>query len=61
MTAQGFREVQLRLGLTNKAMAELLRVSTSYVEMLRGGKRHASGTVWRVIEQAEELQRLKAT
>ncbi len=43
----------------NTAMAALLRVSLSYVEMLRGGKRTASGTVWRVIEQAEKLKLLK--
>jgi len=61
MTADEFKKAQLRLGLTNAAMAELLRVSVSYVEMLRGGKRSASGTVRRVIEQAEELQRGKAT
>ncbi len=61
MTAADFKKAQLRLGLTNTAMAALLRVSLSYVEMLRGGKRTASGTVWRVIEQAEKLQRLKAT
>jgi len=61
MTADEFKQAQLRLGLTNAAMADLLRVSLSYVEMLRGGKRSASGTVQRVIEQAEKLRRVKAT
>lgn len=61
MTAAEFKKAQLRLGLTNVKMAELLRVSLSYVEMLRGGKRSASGTVRRVIEQAEQLQKLKPT
>lgn len=61
MTADEFKKAQLRLGLTNAAMADLLRVSVSYVEMLRGGKRSASGTVQRAIEQAELLQKLKPT
>ena len=63
MTADEFKKAQLRLSLTNAAMAELLCVSLSYVEMLRGGKRSASGTVQRVIEQAEQLQlqKLKPT
>ena len=61
MTAEEFKKAQLRLGLLNKPMAELLRVSLSYVEMLRGGYRSASGTVQRVIELAEELQKLKST
>ena len=61
MTLEEFKKAQLRLGLTNAKMADLLRVSVSYVEMLRGGKRQASGTVQRVIKQAEELQKLKPT
>lgn len=60
MTTDDFRKAQLRLGLTNAAMADLLRVSVSYVEMLRGGKRSASDRLQRVIEQAEELKSLKA-
>ncbi len=61
MTAVEFKTAQLRLGLTNAAMADLLRVSLAYVEMLRGGKRTASGTIQRVIEQAEELKALRDT
>jgi len=57
MTATDFKSVQLRLGLTNSAMADLLRVTVTYVEMLRAGTRTASGTVVRVIEQAEELKK----
>ena len=60
MTADQFKKAQLRLGLTNAAMAELLRVSLSYVEMLRGDKRKASGTVQRVIELTEKLSKRKA-
>ena len=61
MTAEQFKQAQLRLGLTNAKMAELLRVSLSYVEMLRADKRTASGTIQRVIEQAEELKTLRDT
>ena len=56
MTTQEFKAAQLRLGLTNQKMADLLCVTVSYVEMLRGGRRTASGTIQRVIEQAEELK-----
>lgn len=56
MTSNEFKKAQLRLGLTNAAMADLLRVTLSYVEMLRGGKRQSSGTVQRVIELAEKLE-----
>ena len=56
MTAADFKAAQARLGLKNQPMADLLRVTLGYVEMLRGGTRQASGTVWRVIEQAEKLR-----
>ena len=57
MTDNDFKAAQLRLGLKNQPMADLLRVTLGYVEMLRGGTRQASGTVWRVIELAEKLRR----
>jgi len=56
VTAADFKAAQIRLGFTNAAMADLLRVTVTYVEMLRAGTRTASGTVQRVIEQAEELK-----
>lgn len=62
MTPQEFKAAQFRLGLTNKEMAALLGVTVSYVEMLRSEKsgKTASKTIQRVIEQAEQLQRLQA-
>ena len=38
MTPKKLKDAQLRLGLTNAAMADLLCVTVSYVEMLRGGE-----------------------
>jgi hypothetical protein len=61
MAPQKFKAAQELLGLTNQAMADLMCCSVAYVEMLRGGKRKPSWAIWRIIEQAEELQRLKAT
>lgn len=57
-----FKQAQLRLGLTNKAMADLLRVSTAYVEMIRSEKspKEASPSLWRIIEQAERIRALEA-
>jgi predicted transcriptional regulator len=59
MTTQEFKDAQKALGLTNKAMADLLGVTVSYVEMLRGGKRSCSRIVQRVINQALIIRRGK--
>jgi hypothetical protein len=70
MDTQDFRAAQDRLGLTNKKMAELLCCSMTHLENLRRGYKMEGGkkvdvfpTVkdTRIIEQAEELKRLKAT
>jgi transcriptional regulator with XRE-family HTH domain len=59
MTAEEFKQAQARLNLTNKAMAQLLCVSVSYVEMLRRGVRSPSHSLQRIIELEEKNRRFQ--
>jgi hypothetical protein len=70
MDTQAFRAAQDRLGLTNAKMAALICCSMTHLENLRRGYKLEGGkrvdvlpTVkdTRIVDQAEELQRLKAT
>jgi DNA-binding transcriptional regulator YiaG len=45
MTPQEFKQAQLRLGLTNQALADTLKVSLRAVEMWRQGARPIPGPV----------------
>ena len=45
MTNLDFKAAQLRLGLTNQAMADALKVSLRAVEMWRQGARPITGPV----------------
>jgi predicted transcriptional regulator len=60
MTPEQFKQAQLRLGLKNQPMADLLGVTIGYVEMLRSEKsgKRASLSLQRIIEQAERLKAL---
>lgn len=70
MDTQDLRAAQDRLGLTNAKMAELLCCSMTHLENLRRGYKLEGGKRvdvlpttkdTRIVEQAEELQGLKAT
>lgn len=50
MTATELKQAQLTLGLTNSALAALLRVSVRAVEMWRQGSRPVPGPVAAFLE-----------
>jgi DNA-binding transcriptional regulator YdaS (Cro superfamily) len=54
MTADEFKQAQLRLGLTNLDMADLLCCSLRLVEKMRQGERAVSARTAKLIER--ELQ-----
>lgn len=51
MTNYEFKQAQLRLGLTNQAMADLLCCSLRLVEKMRQGERAVSARTERMLER----------